>query len=259
VPELPDVEGFRRVLQRHGAGRRIARVAVFDTGVLRNTSARELAGALEGQRFESPDRHGKWLLAHTTGPTLIVHFGMSGALRWCPDDSGRHKHDRAIFVLDRGELRYRDLRKLRGLWLAHTKDDCQHILGEQGPDALAIGPAEFHRRLTRRKRTIKPALTDQRLIAGLGNLLCDEILWQAHVYPELQTSDLSDADVSRLHRIMRRVLRQSLPEGCVPGKPRWLTGHRNAGGRCPRHHSPLRHKPVGGRTTYWCPKCQPAP
>jgi formamidopyrimidine-DNA glycosylase len=259
MPELPDVEGFRRELARHGRGHIIQQVVVADSGVLRNAGRAQLQHALEGRSFADPDRHGKWLLAHTDGPTLLIHFGMTGNLRWFEDSRERHRHDRVVLVLDRGELRYRDMRKLRGLWLAHSPGHMCEIMGHQGPDALVVPPSEFHGLLTRRRRTLKPALMDQRLIAGLGNLLSDEMLWQARIHPKRLTIDLSESELSTLHRMMRKVLRESLPEGCVPGKPRWLTGHRDMDRVCPRCHTPLRHQPIGGRTTYWCSKCQPAP
>src|SRR5438093_9443738 len=142
MPELPDVEGFRRYLARHAQGRCIERVEVADAGVLRNVSARELDRALRGHRFEAPRRHGKWLMAGTDGPSVLIHFGMTGLLHWAPEDGNRHRHDRVIFVLDRGELRYRDLRKLRGLWLAHGRDQEAQVLGRQGPDALDVGERE---------------------------------------------------------------------------------------------------------------------
>lgn len=79
MPELPDVEGFRAVLAEHGTGRRIQHVEVADAGVLRGVSAARLARALHGHRFCDPQRHGKWLIARTDGPALLMHFGMTGA------------------------------------------------------------------------------------------------------------------------------------------------------------------------------------
>jgi len=82
MPELPDVEGFREVIGRHAAGQRIERVEVTDAGVLRGVTARQLADRLHGHRFGKPERHGKWLIARTDGPTVLMHFGMTGGLEW---------------------------------------------------------------------------------------------------------------------------------------------------------------------------------
>lgn len=256
MPELPDVEGFRRYLALHGAGRRIKDVEVLDAGVLRNVSGAELRRELRGCRFGEPCRHGKWLLTRTDGPWLAIHFGMTGSLHWSASAEDRHRHDRVVFVLDRGELRYRDLRKLRGLWLLHSEEGVQRLLANQGPDALSVSRVELSRRLSSRVRGLKSALMDQRLIAGLGNLLVDEMLWHAGLAPQRDTKSLGPADLGTLYREMRSVLRQSIPEGCVPSKPRWITGHRDADRRCPRCHQSLRRQTVAGRTTYWCSRCQ---
>src|SRR5918992_1410534 len=114
VPELPDVEQFRRAFARGSAGQRVAEIVVTDPGILRDVTAPELDGALRGHRFEEPERRGKWLIAWTDGPALVLHFGMTGDIVLAPDAVGRHPHDRVIVVLDRGELRYRNMRKLGG-------------------------------------------------------------------------------------------------------------------------------------------------
>jgi formamidopyrimidine-DNA glycosylase len=100
VPELPDVEAYRRFLARHAAGRRIEAIVVTDPGILRGVSAGTLARSLRGERFLDPDRHGKWLIAWTSGPVLLFHFGMTGDLEWGDSPHGRHRHDRVIFELD---------------------------------------------------------------------------------------------------------------------------------------------------------------
>jgi formamidopyrimidine-DNA glycosylase len=121
MPELPDVEHFRRTFARSAAGRTVREVVVTDRGILRDVDARELHRALRGRRFEQPERRGKWLVAPTDGPVLVIHFGMTGDLEWAPDASGRHPHDRVVLVPDVGELRYRNMRKLGGLWMAHDE------------------------------------------------------------------------------------------------------------------------------------------
>lgn len=100
---------------------------------------------------------------------------------------------------------------------------------------------------------------DQEVIAGLGNLLADEILWRARIHPRQSTADLSDAACRRLHARMRTVLRQAIPTGRVPPRKSWLTGRRDEpSGSCPRCGSSLSHGRAGGRRTVWCPSCQPS-
>ncbi|MFF8935429.1 Fpg/Nei family DNA glycosylase [Streptomyces paradoxus] len=259
MPELPDVEGFRQVLESCAKGRLIRRVDVRDAGVLHGVDARGLRDALEGRRFGAPQRHGKWLLARTGGPTLVLHFGMTGRLVCGQDDDLVEAHDRVLFTLGGGrQLRFRDQRKLQGLWLAHDESDVERLLRRQGPDALAVDRAEFEEVLSSRRGHLKTALTDQSVLAGLGNLLADEILWRARLRPDRGARDLTPEDRRRLFSEMRRTLRSSVTAGCVPPRDTWLTGHRDdRDPRCPRCGTGLRRSRMAGRGTVWCPRCQP--
>lgn len=255
VPELPDVEGFRRVLAEHAVGERIEDVLVRDAQVLRGVSANRLRKTLVGQRFQEPWRLGKWLVAPLSdGPeTVVLHFGMTGSLHW--EDGEQHRHDRVIFCFRRGELRYRDMRKLKGLWL--VEDPRGGLLADTGPDAPAV-PKEDFRELLRGRRQIKAVLTDQSVLSGLGNLLADEILWRARIHPRTQVSALEPGEVDRIHARMRTVLRSAVRAGRVPPRPSWLTGRRDEpSGSCPRCGTTLSHGRAGGRGTVWCPHCQP--
>ncbi len=259
MPELPDVEGFRRQLAETLPGQRIRRVQVRDPGVLRNTSAVALGRRLDGRRFDSPRRHGKWLLLPTDGPTLLVHSGMTGHPHYAADGAAREPYERLVIALDRGELRYADLRKLRGVWLAESDEDVARVTGPQGPDALGISLRAFRDLLSGRRGRLKPTLMDQSVIAGLGNLLTDEICWRARIAPTRPVAGLAGDDVRRLHAAMVPVLRTSVRHGRVPGLPRWLTGVRDEPDpSCPRCGARLAHGRVAGRTSLWCPRCQSA-
>src|SRR5436309_3925887 len=141
MPELPDVEGFRRYLARWVQGRRIRRVEVVDHAIVRNRRAESLGRALAGSRFAEPDRHGKWLIAPVGRVELLLHFGMTGELRWAEDSRDRHPHDRAIFVCDVGELRYNNMRRFGGIWLAQDRDERDRVTCTLGPDAATIDRA----------------------------------------------------------------------------------------------------------------------
>jgi formamidopyrimidine-DNA glycosylase len=259
VPELPDVEGFRRQLADTLPGRRIRRVQVHDPGVLRNATAAALGRRLDGRRFDCPRRHGKWLMLPTDGPTLLVHSGMTGHPYYAADGAAREPYERLVIALDRGALRYADLRKLRGVWLADTDEDVALVTGPQGPDAMGIGLPAFRDLLAGRRGRLKPTLMDQSVIAGLGNLLTDEICWRARIAPNRPVPGLDSDDVRRLHAAMASVLRTSVRHGRVPGLPRWLTGVRDEPDpSCPRCGARLAHGRLGGRTSLWCPRCQPA-
>ncbi len=260
MPELPDVEGFRRTLDACGRGRRIEKVHVTDRGVLRGVSERGLRGALEGRTLRAPQRHGKWLIARTDGgPALLLHFGMTGRLLCCPPRDPPQRYDRVRLDLGGGRgLRYQDQRKLQGLRLAADEAEVERALRGQGPDALSVGREEFGGLLRRRRATLKAVLMDQSALAGLGNLLVDEILWRARLSPARPANTLTDEQARALYAAMRRTLRLAVPTGRVPGRRSWLTGRRDDGDpRCPRCGTGLRRRRIAGRTTVDCPHCQP--
>lgn len=261
MPELPDVEGFRRVLDEHARGRLIERVQVLDEGVLRDTTPQALGRALQGHRFAEPAREGKWLVGYTDGPAVLLHFGMTGELLWLEPEEGRHRHDRVVFQFGDGELRYRDMRKLQGLRLAENEQALRRVLDEQGPDALSVNGHDFEELLASSRRKLKAALSDQSAIAGLGNLTVDEILWRSRQHPDRKTSDLTADERRRVYADMDTVLRESVPAGCVPPRESWLTGARDEapGAACPRCGTGLAKERVSGRSTVYCPQCQPPP
>jgi formamidopyrimidine-DNA glycosylase len=257
MPELPDVEGFRRYLERHASGSRIVRVDVPDTVLIRNRTPRQLGRTLEGQRFGTPRRHGKWLLVSVGDAELLMHFGMTGLLRWGHDKADRHPHDRLIFVCDDGELRYNNMRRFGGVWLADDEEERLKVTGSLGPDATYLKRERFERLLAGRRGSIKAALMDQRLLAGVGNLLADEILWRAGVRPATPIGKLSASRRRRLYDALHAAVSESIRYGRVPHGARWLTrvrDDRNA--RCPRCGTVLRRQTIAGRTACWCPRCQ---
>jgi formamidopyrimidine-DNA glycosylase len=258
VPELPDVEGFRRYWARHAAGRRIRGVGVPAPDMLRDTTPQGLSRALRGRRFSAPRRHGKWLIAPAAGdgPTLLLHFGMTGGLHWSSSGEG-HRFDRVVFELTGGRLGYHNMRKLGGVWLARNDRDVDRITGPLGPDAATLGREGFEELLESRRGGIKAALMNQRLLAGVGNELSDEILWQARIHPATKLPSLDRADRGRLFRAMQRVIKESNRHGRIPRHRRWITSQRGAPEpHCPRCHGELRRTKIAGRTSYWCPTCQ---
>ncbi|HEY2700753.1 MAG TPA: DNA-formamidopyrimidine glycosylase family protein [Pseudonocardiaceae bacterium] len=257
MPELADVEGFRRVLTEHAIDRPVRSVEVFDGGVLRATTAGELRHGVTGRRLRAPRRHGKWLIVPISGgAAMLMHFGMTGALTWSTVEEPRHAHDRVVFRFRGGELRYRDQRKLTGIRLVAGEADAADDLDDLGPDACTVSRDEFAGRLATIRRGCKAALTDQSVIAGLGNLLADEILWRARIHPRRGCADLDRSQLTRLHARMATVLRAATKAGRVPPRKSWLTGHRDEPDACPRCGTQLRYGRINGRGTVWCPNCQ---
>ncbi|MBV9310125.1 MAG: hypothetical protein JOZ73_04805 [Solirubrobacterales bacterium] len=257
MPELPDVEGFRRYLLKHATDRTVVNLEVPDPAIVRNRSAQALRRALSGASFGVPQRHGKWLIAPIDHQELLMHFGMTGELKYSPDGEGRHQHDRVIFILDSGELRYNNMRRFGGIWLARDRAERDRITGPLGPDAANVDEGELDRLLEHRRGAIKAALMDQRLLAGVGNLLADEILWRARVHPSTQVSALRPAKRRALADALNATVSESSRYGRVPHGPRWLTRVRDdRGARCPRCGTSLRRSTIAGRTACWCPRCQ---
>ena len=258
MPELPEVEAYRRFFAEHARDRTVLAVDVLDPSIVRNAVPDDVGRLLTGHRFEEPGRHGKWLVCPADGPTLLFHFGMTGDLVWSGHEPDRHRHDRLVLVFDEGELRYRNMRRLGGVWLAGDDDELKVVLGSLGPDALAVERDEFLGSLSRRRGGVKALLMDQRFVAGIGNLVADEILWQARIHPRRRVEDLDANDRVRLFRTMRRILGAAVEDfDYLETRRRWLSRVRGRpGGRCPRCRSELSRIVVAGRTTYFCPSCQ---
>ncbi len=258
MPELPDVEAYRRFFAEHAAGR-VVRDVVTDPSMLRDVSESVLRDALRGRRFAQPERHGKWLVCWTDGPALLLHFGMTGTLVWSADEPDRHRWDRLTLEFEGGgELRYRNMRKLGGIWLAHGQAEVATILGRLGPDALDLPAPRIARMLGGRRGQAKAALMDQAFIAGIGNLLADEILWRARIHPKRRLDSLDTDERVRLGRSVRTVVRALAASGdAAMAHGSWLIPVRRDGAACPRCRTPLARTVAAGRTTYFCPACQP--
>jgi formamidopyrimidine-DNA glycosylase len=259
MPELPDVEASRRYLAEHAAGQRIERVDAPDPDLLRNTTPQGMGRALSGRRFTEPERHGKWLLAGTDGePVAVLHFGMTGFLTWVGHDDARDPHDHVVFVCGEGELRVNIQRKFGGVWLAKDDAEVEDITGPLGPDAAGLDREGLATVLDGRRGGTKSALMDQELIAGVGNIVADEVLWHARLHPRHAVPELDDSDLDRLAAALDEVLARSIEAGRVPRGVDWLTHARDVDDpTCPRCGTAIEQGTVNSRPTYWCPSCQP--
>jgi formamidopyrimidine-DNA glycosylase len=259
MPELPDVEIFRRRLAHGGLNRRIDRVQVTDPSAVEGISRQRLGQRLRGHRLTSTRRHGKHLFASIDdGGWLVMHFGMTGFLECRPSTDDPTGHVRAVLHLDDGSrLVYDDQRRLG--FIALTEDVSDYIAGHRlGPDALDVGFTDLRDTLRSRRGAVKPALMDQEAIAGIGNIYSDEILFQARVHPRAAAAGLSDASYHRLHRQVRRVLTMAADRNADPDRmPRsWLLPHRQDGLPCPRGRGTVCKISISGRGAFYCTECQ---
>lgn len=261
MPELPDVETFRDLFERTSLGRDIADAEVRSPEMLEDADPEALVSALRGSSFGEAARHGKWLLARLeSGPWLGLHFGMSGRLVFL-DDGDEPAHTRLLVrFADGTALAYDCVRKLGHLALVDAPEELveAHRLG---PDALSLASRELERALGGRRGTIKGRLLDQGVVAGIGNVYADEILFQARLHPATRVDELDEERRRRLAGAVRRVLRTATDRDADPGAfpAGWLTPDREEGAPCPRCGGTVIRTRVAGRSTYLCPACQQAP
>jgi formamidopyrimidine-DNA glycosylase len=249
VPELPEVERARALVAERGLGRRIVAVDDCDSYVCRPHAPGELAAALVGRRLVTANRIGKtmWFETDDEGPDLGLHLGMAGRIVF-DEPPAANRWDRfSLGFSDGGRLALHDKRRLGRAVL-------EPDLSRLGPDAGEATRAEVRERVGQGEAPLKARLLDQSVLAGIGNLLADETLWQARLSPARPAGDLSDGELDVLRRSLRAAIRAAIRHGGVhTGR---LMPARRRGGHCPRCGSALRRDTIGGRTTWWCPEEQ---
>lgn len=266
MPELPEVENVRRTLEPRVVGRRVGRVQIARRDVVRGRCTAAALG--QGMKLQRIERHGKQLALVFNGACVCVHLGMSGSLR-C-DGGTKRDHVHVKWRFEGGEqVQFRDPRRFGGLWttadMAQLHQQRWRLLGD---DALAITPGKLHGRLAGTRRAVKAVLLDQHVLAGLGNIYVDEMLFTARVHPMTRGCDLDTAAVRRLVGVMRRLLQKAIEAGgsslrdYVDGdgqQGRFQVDHRvygRDGETCTRCKQTLAKLIVAGRTTVFCERCQ---
>jgi formamidopyrimidine-DNA glycosylase len=220
-------------------------VADGDTYVCRPHRPGEIDAALAGETFVAARRRGKFLWLETDhGATLGLHLGMAGsiAIEGAPANPAWDR-----FRIDFEDGTWFALRDRRRLGRAVLNPDHAHV----GPDAADVGRADFRTRIGSGRAPVKARLLDQGAISGIGNLLADQILWQAGISPRRPTGELSEEELDRLRRETRSALRSAIRRGGAHTGE--LIAARERGGVCPRCGHELERATIGGRTTYWCP------
>ncbi|HEX8765570.1 MAG TPA: bifunctional DNA-formamidopyrimidine glycosylase/DNA-(apurinic or apyrimidinic site) lyase [Candidatus Acidoferrum sp.] len=284
MPELPEVETVARGLRQSILGRRILSVTLGKTDFIDDPVA--LEQHLPGRRIEAVERYGKFMLLRLSVETaandnasddaakqasLLVHLGMTGQMAPSPAEKPPEKHTHVCLLLDDGrELRYTDTRRF-GRIAYLTEAPLAEELTRFGADPLEITKEEFVKRIRERRARIKGLLLDQGVLRGVGNIYADESLWRAKIHPAQLGGKLRRKQAETLWGALQEILRKAiLMRGSsisdfldVEGEPGEYQRRHRAYGRegkgCHRCKSTIRRGIVVGRSSYFCPKCQPAP
>jgi formamidopyrimidine-DNA glycosylase len=268
MPELPEVETIKNELSPWVVGQSFTQVTILDTELVCGGSAEEVRRGLIGQKVESLERRGKYLIFHlSNGRSLIIHLRMTGVLLLNP--RGVDRYARAVFHLSNGHrFVFSDRRRLGLIWLV---DDADTVVCKLGPEPLdeSFTPGILGQRLSRHHIPVKAALLDQCIVAGIGNMYADEALFAARIHPLRKADALSPEEVQTLYHCIRRVLGAAIgskgasvdtyvrPEGELGTAHFDFKVAHKGGEPCPVCGSTIERVPVQNRGTCFCPRCQP--
>lgn len=280
MPELPEVECVLRGLEKGLVGEKIAAVEILRSQSIAHPAAKEFAKSLLGCEFSSFERRGKYLLmTFANGSGMACHLRMSGALviktkkQLADKNFKADKHLRVRLKLSSGkELHFEDMRVFGRLWFVTAKQTFLQIipaLEKMGPEPLDDLSAKYLKeKLASRRQAIKTALLDQELIAGIGNIYADEVLYLSGIHPQTKASDLSLKKLELLVVNIRKVLQQAIIAGGSS-----IRDYKNSFGvngnyqneafvygrmglDCSKCGKKIERVKMGGRSSHFCPRCQ---
>jgi len=271
MPELPEVESVGRALAADLTGRRLTKMRVRWPGVF-EPSADKARAALLGRTLDGLHRHGKYLILRFGGDGddtfLMVHLRMTGQFL-AQEDYVPDSHVHVTFDFDGRAVHYRDVRKFGRLTLVEHGTR-PAALAHVGPDMLTVRTADWLGRVRKRGAPFKSVLLDQGVAAGLGNIYADESLFLAGVHPLARPRDLDEAELREVLRRAKQVLRLAINHGGTTfldfrnfhGQPgnfrRKLRVYGRGGEPCRDCGAAIERMVIGGRSSCWCPRCQPA-
>lgn len=273
MPELPEVETIKRVIEPQIQGLVIKKVTVRRPEVLAYPDADTFCKTLTGQVISEMARRGKFLMILLTdGDRIILHLRMTGGLLLTPSDYPEEKHTHIVFSLNNGmELRFSDMRRFGRFWLI-GKDEADtysgtHKLGIE-PLTEAVTFEYLHTHFGKRKKTVKECLLDQSVIAGIGNIYSDEILFTAKIHPARPASSLSEKEWETLAAVIPERISYYIETNKISTEEYLQTKGRDyrntpflqvygqAGKPCPKCGETLCRMVIGGRSSVYCPVCQ---
>lgn len=259
MPELPEVESFGKYLDRTSLDKTIENVEVKNPELLQNVNADVLKEKLEGHKFKYTKRYGKYTFtALDNNFWLILHYGMTGRLKYFKNQDEVPSYDRLLITFeDGGHLAFDDPRKFGKINMTSSIED---FVKEKklGSDATEINLKVFKEIFEKRKGAIKSLLMDQHIMAGIGNIYSDEILFQAGIHPKVPANKLNSAQIERIFKVMKSVLKTSVDKRIADEElpDSFIIPHRKKNGKCPNSDIKLKTIKVSSRTAYYCPQCQ---
>lgn len=258
MPELPEVESNKTHLEETSKNKTIKNVEIRDDYVLKMPKG-EFKKRIKDQKIIGFRRHGKWLFLKLSSENLLLHFGMSGDIKYYGDPDDEPEYSKINFKFEAGGyLSYISVRKLGEVNLIDSIDE--FIKKEDlGPDAFEVSQEKFLEILDEKSRSyIKSALMDQSAIAGIGNIFSDEILFQTKIYPKIRVSTINKKERVKIFNSMKKILKFAI-KAKINDKPLpedYLISHRSKNGNCPICNSEIERISISGRHGYYCPKCQ---
>ena len=272
MPEMPEVETVRRTLLPLIKGKTIKEVTVWYPKIITG-DAKEFARQLTGKKIENIDRYAKYLLIRLSDNlTIVSHLRMEGKYRLVKINTKKDKHDHVQIVFkDNSALRYNDVRKFGRMQLIKTGTEREKTgIGKLGvePNSTAFTVSYLQNGLARKKKNIKNTLLDQSIVAGLGNIYVDEVLWETKIHPLSQANTIPAEKISQLHDNINSLIELAIAErgttihtyldanGKTGGFQKMLQVYGHKGEPCVRCGTPLEKIKVNGRGTTFCPKCQ---
>jgi formamidopyrimidine-DNA glycosylase len=259
MPELPEVESFRKYIVKTSLDKKIEVARLASPGMLLHTTEKNLIKVLQGNEFESTFRHGKFLFIKLKDHgNLMLHFGLTGDLEYVrPGENPPEKFALQFHFTDDSALFFTDTRKMGKIALVDDVDSFIKSRG-YGTDALKIREDDFIQKIQKRKVAIKTVLMDQKIVAGVGNEFSDQILFQTKIHPATITTALPARQLKAVYQSMVNILREAVKANSKRDKLEhyFFLDNRKAGLSCPRCKGKTAFQTIGGRSSYFCPRCQ---
>ena len=257
MPELPEVEIFKRYFDSTSIGKQIQTIEVKDIRIL-ELDKKIFIDFLKNKKFQSTRRHGKYLFVNCGTLFLIMHFGMSGDLEHYSQTEPEPPYSKVLFKFtDKTILAYISIRMFGKLDITQNINDYIK-LKKLGPDALNMNYEDFLTSLQRRTTNMKSALMNQSIVCGIGNIYSDEILFKSKINPMTKINSLDEKQVKELFSNIKTVLNYGIKKKGILStySDKFLIPHRSEGDDCPSCKTSIKRYELLGRHGFYCPKCQ---